>query len=93
MRAEKHTDRVYHLSDFRLRTEPIDNFFRPQSRLSSQRRDVQRPLSQSERDWMYAKRALARGARLTVKKAEADMGRESLEATSMLNKLTSVAVR
>lgn len=61
VRAEKHTDRVYHLSDFRLRTEPIDNDFRPQSRFPSQRRDPHRPLSQSERDWMYAKRALVRG--------------------------------
>jgi len=41
VRAEKHTDRIYHLTDFRLRAEPIDNLFRPQSRLSSQRRDVQ----------------------------------------------------
>ncbi|HKW35194.1 MAG TPA: DNA-primase RepB domain-containing protein [Candidatus Acidoferrum sp.] len=61
VRAEKHTDCVYHLSDFRLRTESIDNYFRPQSRLPSQRRDAHRPLSQSEHDWMYAKRALARG--------------------------------
>jgi RepB DNA-primase from phage plasmid len=61
VRAEKHTDRVYHLSDFRLRAEPIDNDFRPQSRFPSQKRSEQRPLSQSERDWMYAKRALVRG--------------------------------
>jgi hypothetical protein len=61
VRAEKHIDRIYHQSDFRLRTEPIDNDFRPQSRFPSQRGDIQRPLSQSERDWMYAKRALARG--------------------------------
>lgn len=61
VRAEKHTDRIYHQSDFRLRTEPIDNDLRPQSRFPSQRRDMQRPLSQSERDWMYAKRALVRG--------------------------------
>ena len=32
VRAEKHTDRIYHLSDFRLRTEPIDYLFRPQSK-------------------------------------------------------------
>jgi hypothetical protein len=107
MRAEKHTDRIYHVSDFQLRTEPIDNLFRPQSRCPSQRRDVQRSLSQSERGWLYAKRALPRGddpeevirriadfrsseksdplyyARLTVKKAQADMGWESAEATGM----------
>ena len=107
VRAEKHTDHVYHVLDFRLRTEPIDTDFQRQSRFPSQRRDVHRPLSQSERDWAYAKRALARGdhpqevvhriadfrsteksdplyyARLTVKKAQADLGRESPEATRL----------
>lgn len=87
--------------------ETIDDDYQPQSRFPSQRHDVQRPLSQSERDWMYAERALARGndpeevirriahfrssetsdplyyARLTVKKAQANMGRESVEATRM----------
>ncbi len=61
VRAERHTDRVYHLSDFRLRTEPIDNDFRAHFRSSVQRSSEPRPLSQSERDWSYAKRALARG--------------------------------
>src|ERR1700746_106031 len=94
-------------ADFLLCTEPIDYDFPPQSRFRSQRSDVRRPLSQSERDWMYAKRALARGddpegairqiayfpsieksdplyyARLTVKKVQANMRRESTEATSM----------
>ena len=60
VRAEKHTDHVYRLADFRLRNEPIDYDFQPQSRFRSHRRDVQRPLSQSEGDWMYTKRALAR---------------------------------
>lgn len=61
VQAERHTDRGYHLSDFRLRSDPIDTDVRPQMRFTSQRRDPQKPLSQSERDWMYAKRALARG--------------------------------
>jgi len=61
VKAEKHTDRIYHLSDFRLRSEPVDTNLRLQSKFPSQRRDPQKPLSQSERDWMYAKRALARG--------------------------------
>jgi len=61
VQAQKHTDRVYHASDFRLRSEPVDTDFRPQSRFPIQGRDSQKPLSQSERDWMYAKRALARG--------------------------------
>lgn len=61
VRAERHTGRVYQLSDFRLRTEPIDNDFRAHFRSPLQRSSEPRPLSQSERDWSYAKRALARG--------------------------------
>lgn len=61
VRAERHTDRVYHLSDFRVRTEPIDNDFRTHFRSPLQRSSKPRSLSQSERDWSYAKRALARG--------------------------------
>ncbi len=61
VRAERHSDRVYHLSDFRLRAEPIDNDLRAQYRLPAHRSSDPRPLSQSERDWIYAKRALARG--------------------------------
>ena len=59
--AEKHTDRVYHLHDFRLRAEPIESDFRPRNH--SQRPDSSEPrtLSQSEHDWAYAKRALTRG--------------------------------
>ena len=61
MHAEKHTDRVYHLHDFRLRTEPIESDFRPRNH--SQTPDSSEPctLSQSEHDWAYAKRALTRG--------------------------------
>ena len=29
VQAEEHTDRIYHLQDFRLRTEPIESDFRP----------------------------------------------------------------
>lgn len=61
VQAERHTDRIYHSPDFRLRSEPIDTDLRAQARFPAQRRDPQKPLSQSERDWMYAKRALARG--------------------------------
>jgi hypothetical protein len=61
VRAERHIDRIYHLSDFRLRTEPIDNDFRAHFRSPLQRSSELQPLSQSERDWSYAKRALTRG--------------------------------
>ena len=61
VQAEKHTDRVYHLQDFRLRTEPIESDFRPRHRSQTPASSESRPLSQSEHDWAYAKRALARG--------------------------------
>jgi hypothetical protein len=61
VQAAKHTDRVYHPQDFRLRTELIENDFRPH-RQSPQLAPIKpRQLSQSEHDWAYAKRALARG--------------------------------
>ena len=59
--AEKHTDRVYHLPDFRLRTEPIESDFRPRHHSQAPASSESRPLSQSEHDWAFAKRALARG--------------------------------
>jgi hypothetical protein len=61
VRAEKHTDRLYHLQDFRLRTEPIETDFRPHRQSSSSPSSEPRPVSQSELDWSYAKRALTRG--------------------------------
>jgi hypothetical protein len=59
--AEKHTDRVYHPPDFRLRTEPIESDFRPRHHSLAPASSESRPLSQSEHDWVFAKRALARG--------------------------------
>ena len=59
--AEKHTERVYHLPDFPLGTEPIDSEFRPRRQASTSRLSEPRPLTQSELDWAYAKRALSRG--------------------------------
>jgi hypothetical protein len=61
VQAEKHTDRVHHLQDFRLRTEPIETDFRPRHHSQTPTPSVPRPMSQSEHDWAYAKRALARG--------------------------------
>jgi hypothetical protein len=59
--AEKHTDRIHHVQDFRLRTEPIDTDFRPRHHSQTIVSSEPRQLSQSEHDWAYAKRALARG--------------------------------
>jgi hypothetical protein len=59
--AEKHTDRVYHLQDFQIRTDPIENDFRLRHHSKTFSSAEPRPLSQSEHDWAYAKRALARG--------------------------------
>jgi hypothetical protein len=61
VQAVKHTDHIYHLQDFRLRTEPVDTDFRAPHRTQTSSSFTSRPLSQSEHDWAYAKRALARG--------------------------------
>lgn len=61
VQAVKHTERVYHLQDFRLRTDPIESDFRPRQHSQTPASSESRPLSQSEHDWAYAKRALARG--------------------------------
>ena len=57
--AEKHTDRVYHLLDFPLPSEPRQSDFRPRRQALGS--SEPRLLTQSEHDWAYAKRALARG--------------------------------
>jgi hypothetical protein len=61
VQAVMHTERVYHLQDFRLRTDPIESDFRPRHHSQTPASSESRPLSQSEHDWAYAKRALARG--------------------------------
>jgi hypothetical protein len=61
VQAEKHSERIYHLQDFRLRTEPVDTDFRAPHRTQTSGSSGSRSLSQSEYDWAYAKRALARG--------------------------------
>ena len=62
VKVYSHTGRTHHLRDFKLRTEPVDSgparWNRPQERSPSA---GPRELSQSERDWAYAKRALSRG--------------------------------
>jgi RepB DNA-primase N-terminal domain/RepB DNA-primase C-terminal helical domain len=60
--VQAHADRTYHERDFRLRTDPVDSG--PGRWNPSRERTTAsgpRELSQSERDWAYAKRALARG--------------------------------
>ncbi len=61
VQAVKHTDRVYHPQDFRLRTELIETDFRPHRQSPTLASTGPRQMSQSEHDWAYAKRALARG--------------------------------
>jgi hypothetical protein len=61
VQALKHTDRFHHLQDFRLRTDLIEGDFRPRHHSQNPAPSVPRPLSQSEHDWAYAKRALVRG--------------------------------
>lgn len=60
--AVQHSSRTYHLLDFNLRAEPVGSTYQP-SRAPSSRASLSeaRPLTQSEHDWAYAKRALARG--------------------------------
>jgi hypothetical protein len=60
VQAEKHTGRVYHLLDFPLPSDPTPSDFRPR-RQAALRSSEPRPLTQSEHDWAYAKRALSRG--------------------------------
>ena len=62
VRAERQSDRTHHFLDFKLRLDPADSDPRP-IRTHAARTDSRdsRPLSQSEHDWAYAKRALARG--------------------------------
>ena len=61
VQAEKHTERVYHLLDFPLPTEPTPTDFRPRPTAARPPLSEPRALTQSEHDWAYAKRALARG--------------------------------
>jgi hypothetical protein len=60
VRATKHSDKTYSLRDFKLPSGPAKNERLPEQsppRLGGQRETI----TQSERDWAYAKRALARG--------------------------------
>ncbi|MHB8484573.1 MAG: DNA-primase RepB domain-containing protein [Candidatus Acidiferrales bacterium] len=58
--AEVHATTVYHLQDFKIDAEPTDSGRHVDQTLRSPRPDGA-PITQSERDWAYAKRALTRG--------------------------------
>ncbi|MGA8872140.1 MAG: DNA-primase RepB domain-containing protein [Candidatus Acidiferrales bacterium] len=60
VRVTKHSDKTYSLRDFKLPSGPAKNERLPEQsppRLGGRRETI----TQSERDWAYAKRALARG--------------------------------
>ncbi|MHB8486473.1 MAG: hypothetical protein ACYDCM_12215 [Candidatus Acidiferrales bacterium] len=60
VQAEVHSTTVYRLRDFKIDAEPTDSGRHVDQTLRSARADGA-PITQSERDWAYAKRALARG--------------------------------
>ncbi len=61
--AQRHSDRVYHAREFKLRAEPVDSGYRQLRHSPLQpNRSEPRPISQSERDWAHVKSALASGA-------------------------------
>ena len=61
VQAKEYSQRVNHLLEFKVRADPSDSPYQDVRR-SSARTSSARPLSQSEHDWAFAKRALARGA-------------------------------
>jgi hypothetical protein len=62
VKAEQRSDRVHGPLDFKVRLEPLDSPYQPVRRNSNATASTElRPLGQSEHDWAFAKRALARG--------------------------------
>jgi len=61
VQAVKHAESVYNPQDFRIQTELIETDFRPHRQFATSVSTQPPQLSQSEHDWAYAKRALARG--------------------------------
>jgi hypothetical protein len=60
--AELRSQRVNHLQDFKLRIDSVESAHEPHRYVPSRSSESpSRHLSQSEHDWAYAKRALARG--------------------------------
>jgi len=61
VKAHARATQINHLEDFRLRTDPHDGHLDRQAPPGERQRNPPGDLSQSERDWAFAKRALARG--------------------------------
>jgi hypothetical protein len=63
VRAEQCSTRIHTPVDFKLSMHPCESPYPPPGRPSPRTRSSEpRPVSQSEHDWAFAKRALARGA-------------------------------
>jgi hypothetical protein len=61
VKAEQRSDRVHNWHDFKLRTDNLDSPYQPLGRSSITRARTDGPLSQSEHDWAFAIRQLAKG--------------------------------
>jgi hypothetical protein len=61
VKAYAEATQIYHDEDFRLRTDPHDGHLEREAPHGGGQRNSPGHLSQSERDWAFAKRALARG--------------------------------
>jgi RepB DNA-primase from phage plasmid len=62
VKAEQQSERIHGLLDFKLRIDHLDSPYQPVRRQPARSASTEsRPLTQSEHDWAYAKRALARG--------------------------------
>ncbi len=59
VRVTKHSDKTYHLRDFKIAPGPVKADRSPEQ--SANRTNRRETITQSERDWAYALRALARG--------------------------------
>jgi len=61
--AQLYSGRIHHARDFNLRTDQGESAYQQDNQPARQHRSTRTgPLTQSERDWAFAKRALARGA-------------------------------
>ena len=82
VRAEKYSDRINHLLDFKLRTDSSDSPYQTLRRSSARTLSSQtRTLSQSEHDWSLAKRPPARETdpEETIRSTTQDRTSESAE--------------
>jgi RepB DNA-primase N-terminal domain/RepB DNA-primase C-terminal helical domain len=61
VKAEQRSDRVHNWRDFKLRTDNIDSPYQSYRRSSPRRGSTDGGLSQSEYDWAFALRSLAKG--------------------------------